>query len=197
MAMVQRQQKKPAAKPRLTAEDWADAALTAIGEGGLAAVAVEPLAVRLGTTKGSFYWHFANRDALIEAALNRWSEIHTEGMITEVEAEPDPRQRIRLLFGEAIASAASDPLEVALLATASHPQVTEVLRRVTERRVAYVAELFAELGFPEPEARRRGLLAYTVYLGHTQLGHAVPSALPAADEFGAYLDEALDVLMMR
>lgn len=195
--MAQRQQKNPAAKPRLTAEDWADAALTAIGEGGLAAVAVEPLAVRLGTTKGSFYWHFANRDALIEAALNRWAEIDTEEAILEVEAEPDPRGRIRLLFAGAIESATSDPLEVALLATASHPQVTEVLRRVTERRVSYVAELFAALGFPEPEARRRGLLAYTVYLGHAQLGHAVPSALPAADEFGAYLDEALDVLMMR
>lgn len=195
--MAQRQQKNPAAKPRLTAEDWADAALTAIGEGGLAAVAVEPLAVRLGTTKGSFYWHFANRDALIEAALNRWAEIDTEEAILEVEAEPDPRGRIRLLFAGAIESATSDPLEVALLATASHPQVTEVLRRVTERRVSYVAELFAALGFTEPEARRRGLLAYTVYLGHAQLGHAVPSALPAADEFGAYLDEALDVLMMR
>ncbi|MEV0319685.1 TetR/AcrR family transcriptional regulator [Streptomyces sp. NPDC050658] len=194
--MVQRQ-KKAAAKPRLSAQDWADAALAAIADGGLAAVAVEPLAVRLGTTKGSFYWHFANRDALIEAALNRWAEIHTEGTIQEVEAEPDPRRRIRLLFAEAIASATSDPLEVALLATASHPQVAEVMRRVTDRRVAYVAELFAALGFPEAEARRRGLLAYTVYLGHAQLGHAVPSALPAGDEFGAYLDEALDVLMMR
>ncbi|MGW7083177.1 TetR/AcrR family transcriptional regulator [Streptomyces sp. NPDC054871] len=197
MAMVQRQQKKPATKPRLTAQDWADAALTAIGEGGIAAVAVEPLAVRLGTTKGSFYWHFTNRAALIEAALNRWAETNTEEMIEEVEAEPDPRRRIRLLFGEAIASATSDPLEVAILATASHPQVAEVLRRVTERRVAYVAGLFAGLGFPGPEARRRGLLAYTVYLGHAQLGHAVPSALPASDEFNAYLDEALDVLMMR
>ncbi|MGW7274827.1 TetR/AcrR family transcriptional regulator [Streptomyces sp. NPDC054864] len=195
--MVQRQQKKPAAKPRLTAQDWADAALTAIGEGGIAAVAVEPLAVRLGTTKGSFYWHFANRDALIEAALDRWAETSTEEMIQEVEAEPDPRRRVRLLFGEAIASATSGSLEVALLATAGHPQVAAALRRVTERRVAYVAELFAGLGFPEPEARRRGLLAYTVYLGHVQLGHAVPSALPTVDEFGAYLDEALDILMMR
>ena len=197
MAMVQRQQKKPAAKPRLTAEDWADAALTAIGEGGLAAVAVEPLAVRLGTTKGSFYWHFANRDALIEAALSRWAEINTEEAIQEVEAEPDPRKRVRLLFAGAIESATSDSLEVALLATASHPQVAEALRRVTERRVAYVGELFAGLGFPAPEARRRGLLAYSVYLGHVQLGHAVPSVVPDAEELGAYLDEALDALMVR
>jgi AcrR family transcriptional regulator len=202
--MVQRQQKKPAAKqekpaakPRLSAQDWADAALTAIGEGGIAAVAVEPLAVRLGTTKGSFYWHFANRDALIEAALRRWAEINTEEMIQGVEAEPDPRRRVRLLFAEAIASATSGPLEVSLLATADDPRVADALRRVTERRVAYVAGLFTALGFPEPEARRRGLLAYSVYLGHAQLGHAVPSVLPPGDEFGAYLDEALDVLMMR
>ncbi|MFD9908681.1 TetR/AcrR family transcriptional regulator [Streptomyces sp. NPDC059063] len=197
MVMAQRQQRKTPAKARLSARDWADAALAAIADGGLAAVAVEPLAVRLGTTKGSFYWHFANRDALIEAALDRWTEISTEGVISEVEAEPDVRRRIRLLFAEAISSASADPLEISLLATASHPKVAAALRRVTERRVAYVAGLFAELGFPEPEARRRGLLAYTVYLGHAQLGHAVPSVLPGEDEFGAYLDEAFDGLMTR
>lgn len=197
MGMTQRQRRSTPAKPRLTARAWADAALVAIGEGGLAAVAVEPLAARLGTTKGSFYWHFANRDALVEAALERWAETNTEATISEVEAEPDVRRRIRLLFAEAIGAAAADPLEVALLATASDPRVAAALRRVTERRVAYVAGLFALLGFPEPEARRRGLLAYTVYLGHAQLGHAVPSVLPGEAEFGAYLDEALDVLMMR
>ncbi|MFI1680272.1 TetR/AcrR family transcriptional regulator [Streptomyces sp. NPDC020607] len=197
MDMAQRQQQKSPVKPRLTADDWADAALTAIGEGGLAAVAVEPLAVRLRTTKGSFYWHFANRDALVEAALDRWAELHTEGMISHVEAEPDPRERIRLLFAEAITAAASGPLEVSLLATAGHPQVAAALRKVTERRVAYVAGLFADLGFPAAEARRRGLLAYSVYLGHTQLGHAVPSVVPSDAELGAYLDESLDLLMMR
>ncbi|MGW2649680.1 TetR/AcrR family transcriptional regulator [Streptomyces sp. NPDC001393] len=199
MAQRQQRQQRQDRKARLTAQDWADAALTAIGEGGVAAVAVEPLAARLGTTKGSFYWHFANRDALIEAALDRWAEINTEGTISEVEAEPDPRKRIHLLFTAAVTSATADPLEVALLATAKHPQVAVALRRVTERRVAYVAQLFADLGFPEPEARRRGLLAYTVYLGHAQLGHAVPSVLPPEEggEFGAYLHEVLEVLMKR
>ncbi|MFH8987329.1 TetR/AcrR family transcriptional regulator [Streptomyces sp. NPDC017940] len=202
--MVQRQRRTTATgargsggKARLTARDWADAALAAIGEGGLAAVAVEPLAARLGATKGSFYWHFANREALIEAALERWAEVSTEGTIEEVEAEPDVRRRVRRLFAEAIGSASADPLEVTLLATASHPQVAAALRRVTERRVAYVAGLFAALGFPAAEARRRGLLAVTVYLGHAQLGHAAPSVLPGDDEFGAYVDEALDVLMAR
>jgi AcrR family transcriptional regulator len=196
--MVQRQQRRDG-KARLTAQDWADAALAAIREGGVAAVAVEPLAARLGTTKGSFYWHFANRDALVEAALDRWEQISTEGTISEIEAEPDPAERIRRLFAEAVASATADPLEVALLATATHPQVAAAMRRVTERRVAYLGRLFADLGFPEPEARRRALLAYTVYLGHAQLGHAVPSVLPPEEggEFRAYLSEALEAMMTR
>ncbi|MET7620021.1 TetR/AcrR family transcriptional regulator [Streptomyces sp. NPDC005408] len=183
------------ARKRLTARDWADAALAAIGERGLAGVAVEPLAARLGTTKGSFYWHFTNRDALIEAALGRWEEICTEQIITAMESEPDPERRLRRLFATVTASAAEDPLEVSLLATAGHPQVAVVLERVTVRRIGYVADLFEELGFGAEEARRRGLLAYTSYLGHTQLSHAVPQALPVGVERGAYLESVMDMLL--
>jgi AcrR family transcriptional regulator len=184
-------------RKRLSASDWADAALAAIGERGLAAVAVEPLAARLGTTKGSFYWHFTNRDALIEAALARWEEICTEEIITAMECEPDPERRLRTLFAQVTASAADDPLEVSLLATADHPQVAAVLARVTERRVGYVAHLFEELGFPPDQARQRGLLAYTSYLGHTQLSHAVPQTLPVGAERADYLESVMDNLLRR
>ncbi|UNO39254.1 TetR/AcrR family transcriptional regulator [Streptomyces sp. MST-110588] len=184
-------------RQRLTAQDWADAALAAIGEGGLAAVAVEPLAARLGTTKGSFYWHFANREALIEAALARWEQSRTEAVITALETEPDPESRLRVLFARATRTAAEDPLEMALLATAAHPGVAAVLRRVTDRRIGYIAALFAELGFPRAEARRRGLLAYTSYLGHNQLGHAVPGAVPSGAERDHYLDAMIDALLHR
>ncbi|MFI5685273.1 TetR/AcrR family transcriptional regulator [Streptomyces sp. NPDC051636] len=195
MDMVQRQQTR---KARLTARDWADAALAAIGEGGgLAAVAVEPLAARLGATKGSFYWHFDNREALIGAALARWVEADTEEIIAGAETEPDPERRLRRLFTEVIKPATADPLEVSLLASTDHPQVAAALRQVTERRIGYLAGLFAELGFPEDEARRRGLMAYSFYLGHTQLGHAVPSALPSREEFPAYLEETMDALLRR
>ncbi|MFD7664039.1 TetR/AcrR family transcriptional regulator [Streptomyces sp. NPDC059788] len=185
------------ARRRLTARDWADAALAAIGEGGLAAVAVEPIAARLGTTKGSFYWHFANRDALVDAALERWEQLHTEAVITAVEAEPDLERRLRALFAHATAAAAADLLEISLLATAADPRVAAVLRRVTDRRIGYIAELFAALGFPEPEARRRGLLVYTAYLGHTQLGHAVPESLPGGADRDGYLDSVIDTLLRR
>ncbi|MEU3989429.1 TetR/AcrR family transcriptional regulator [Streptomyces platensis] len=199
MDMAQQRAKAPrgsSARPRLTARDWADAALAAMGEGGLAAVAVEPLAARLGATKGSFYWHFSNRDALIEAALERWEEAGTEAVITEVEAEPDPGRRLRRLLARATSRATTDPLEVSLLASTADPRVAAALARVTDRRIGYVAALFAALGFPEGEARHRGLLAYTAYLGHTQLGHAVPQSLPADDAaHDRYLDGVIDTLV--
>ena len=56
----------------LSAQDWAQAALDVMVARGLDGVAVEPLARELGVTKGSFYWHFANRDALLDAALQLW-----------------------------------------------------------------------------------------------------------------------------
>ena len=197
MDMAQRHEAAPrgGGRKRLTAQDWADAALTVMGEGGLAAVAIEPLAVRLGTTKGSFYWHFANREALIEAALDRWEQKSTESVIAGLKSEPDPALRLRRLLAEASELAAEDPLEVSLPASAGHPRVAAVLRRVTERRVGYLAQLFIELGFPADEARRRALLAYTGYLGHTQLTHAVPETLPAGEEGRRYLDSVLDTLM--
>ncbi|MFF4038146.1 TetR/AcrR family transcriptional regulator [Streptomyces sp. NPDC001816] len=198
MDMVQRHAGGPraAGRKRLTAQDWADAALSAMGEGGLAAVAVEPLAARLGTTKGSFYWHFANREALIEAALDRWEQKSTESVIAGLESEPDPAVRLRRLFVQASELAAEDPLEVSLPASAGHPRVAAVLRRVTERRVGYLAQLFNELGFPPDDARRRALLAYTGYLGHTQLVHAVPETLPAGEEGERYLASVLDTLLV-
>lgn len=197
MAMEQRRDEvaHEGGRKRLTAQDWADAALSAMGEGGLTAVAIEPLAVRLGTTKGSFYWHFANRESLIEAALDRWEEKSTEAIITGLAAEPDPAKRLRRLFSEASARAAHDPLEVSLPASVGHPRVAAVLRRVTERRVGYLAQLFVELGFPPDQARRRALLAYTGYLGHTQLTHAVPETLPAGEDGRRYLDSVLDTLL--
>ncbi|NED98555.1 TetR/AcrR family transcriptional regulator [Phytoactinopolyspora halotolerans] len=183
---------------RLSGDDWARAALTAIGEGGLGAVAVEPLAARLGTTKGSFYWHFANREALIEAALKLWEHEHTESLISRIEADSDPSARLRQLFALVVGYSRNDSIEVALLATADHPLVAPVMRRVTERRVSYVASLFEELAVPPAEARRRALLAVSVYLGHIQFAHAAPDTLPTdPDEWRLHIEEMSDTLLPK
>jgi AcrR family transcriptional regulator len=180
-------------RTRLSRQSWVQAALDAIAEGGLAAVAVVPLAKQLGATKGSFYWHFANREALVEAALAEWEHSHTAAVIAEIEASSDdPLQQLRLLFKRVTALAARDRIELALLATADHPTVRPVLDRVTRRRIDFVAGRFQRLGFSRAQANRRALLAYSAYVGHAQLVHATPQLLPRAQAAKrAYLSDVL------
>jgi AcrR family transcriptional regulator len=184
------------AQRRLSAEDWTTAALAAIADGGLATVAVEPLAARLGATKGSFYWHFTNRDALIEATMQLWERACTDAIIDLVEASGDPPRKLSLLFTTVLGHARSSRLETNVLAVAEHPLVAPVVHRVTRRRLDYVEQLFTEAGFEPGEAGRRALLAYTAYVGQAQLAARLPELLPAdAGGQGAYLDSVLSVLL--
>lgn len=177
-------------RKRLTAQDWIDAGHAALAGGGVAAIAVEPLAARLGATKGSFYWHFADRGALLEAVLAHWERVETEAVIALGDAEPDLLARMRALLALALEPPGA-AVELALQPTADHPLVAPVLARVTRRRLDYLGATFAGLGFAPDEAARRGLLAYTAYLGHTQLAHATPDLLP--DPAG-YVDSVVAVL---
>jgi AcrR family transcriptional regulator len=106
--------RKPGQRP-LTPDDWARAALAEIARGGIEAVAVESLAAELGATKGSFYWHFKNRDALIQAALGRWEQRRTGAVIEELEREPGPARRLRKLLEAAFERGPTDRAEIALL----------------------------------------------------------------------------------
>lgn len=184
---------------RLSRDDWADAALAAIAEGGLAAVAVEPLAARLGATKGSFYWHFPNREALLETALARWQERHTTAVNASVEAaSDDPVKQLRLLIDQVVQTAEQDSIGVALLSGADHPAVAAALARVTSQRIDFLARLFAKVGFTPAAARQRALLAYSAYLGHAQLAHSTPQVLPATPAARrAYLNHAVSALTLR
>jgi len=189
-------------RPPLTAADWTEASLRALAQGGLAAVAVEPLAARLGTTKGSFYWHFAGRDALIAATLELWEQRDTEGVIAAAPPQKDPADRlralIRLVFGSVRERAGPGAsVELALLATAGHPLVAPVLERVTERRLRFLTRLFADLGLSRAQARERALLAYSAYLGHLQIMRATPSLLPSGRAFTNHLDRLADELAPR
>jgi AcrR family transcriptional regulator len=180
---------------RLTKDDWTAAALAALADGGLAAVAIEPLAARLGATKGSAYWHFPNREALVKAALDRWEVDQTDAIIARVEGADDPHEQLTLLFAAAFADPGAGRVQLALHAAATDPVVAPVLARVTERRIAYLALLYAKVGFATADAVRRATLAYTTYLGTLQLRRSVPAVVPRTPEqWRAYLDDAVRIL---
>ncbi|PSL58011.1 TetR family transcriptional regulator [Saccharothrix carnea] len=179
---------------RRTRDDWTGVALRALAEGGVAAVAVEPLAARIGATKGSAYWHFPNREALLKATLERWEREHTEAVIELVESVPGPLEKLRLLFATVLESVEDSAVELAMLAAKDDPAVAPVLGRVTERRIAYMEDLFGQLGFDADVAHQRAVLAYSVYLGQAQLMSSTPHVVKGRR---ALLEETLTMVMCR
>jgi AcrR family transcriptional regulator len=170
--------------------------MEAIVEGGVAAVAVEPLAARLGATKGSFYHHFPNRNALISAALDDWEREQTEAVIARMALIPDPSERLRAILAAALADRAGAIRDAALVASATHPLVKPVVARVTKRRLSYMTEICMEIGLPQEQARRRVLLLYSSYLG---LFDYLRVGLDTIDEaeLPAYTREMLTALVPR
>jgi AcrR family transcriptional regulator len=170
----------PAKDTSLDRNRWEQAALDALERGGVAAVAVEPLARGLGVTKGSFYWHFANRGELLAAAVARWERLHVDAPLDALAGIEDPRERLRALLVKA--SAKPPSIFLRLLDAADEPVIRAALAAAAEKRVAFMAEAFRERGLTKARARRQALLAYSVYVGRAHLARDAPEVLgdPAA-----------------
>ena len=181
--------------PRLSAEDWAQAALDLIAEEGVAAVAVEPLARRLKVTKGSFYWHFPSREALLKAALERWESVEQENVFGTLEAVSDPRERLRSLFQVVAHEVKSHVIYAELLKAMDHPVVQPVMQRVSGRRLDYLTASFRQAGMARVEAQQRARLTYAAYLGFLQLSLQLHQPRLSHEEFEAYVEHVTDTLI--
>lgn len=158
------------ASRRYGPQDWIIAALAALAEGGIEAVRIEKLARRLNTSKGSFYWHFADRPALLTAILDFWEAEGTNLVIRSADTIEDPAARMNAV------------VEVALLATeqgvdvarteaalrswaAEEAVVAQRIARVDERRVAYLAEILTLVGYDDASAKQLGTGTYLALIG--------------------------------
>jgi len=130
-------------------------------------VRVEALAKDLGVSKGGFYWHFEDRQALIEEALDAWERAGTEDVIATVDSDPaDPRAKLRRLFELAPSAKGLFAVELALRDWSRRDR--DVARRVhgvDERRMGYLRSLFRQFCADEDDVEARAMLAYSLFIG--------------------------------
>lgn len=184
-----------AERTRLSADDWEVAALEVIAEHGVAALAVEPLARRLGVTKGSFYWHFSSREALIQATLERWEENDLATFERSLNLVKEPRDKLRALFRRTREEVHSHVIFCALFKAADHPLVGPLMQRVSERRIAFLKDGFEGLGMSPRDALNRARLTYLSYVGFLQYYQQFRSARMSIDELDAYVEHVIESLI--
>jgi AcrR family transcriptional regulator len=144
---------------------WIDAALQALAAGGPEAVRIEALAVSLGVSKGGFYWHFADRQALLDEMLDAWEKAMVDDVIARIESGPTGAQaKLRQLFD--LAPSADFAVELALRDWSRRDtDVARRLRRVDNRRMSWMRSLFGQFCADESDAEARSMLAYSLMIG--------------------------------
>lgn len=165
---------------RLEGADWVNAALRVLAERGITDVRIEGLARDLGATKGSFYWHFKDRDALLMEVLQVWRRRATLTVIERLERKKQtPAEMLTKLLMIPLSSPNADAgaeVELAIrLWGRIDPVARSVLEEVDQLRMRYLASIFGELGANALEAEVRAALAYSFM----RVGQSLPCSIDA------------------
>jgi AcrR family transcriptional regulator len=156
---------------RLSKTDWIKAGFQALTEAGPKALKAEPLARRLGTTKGSFYWHFDDVPSFQAAMMETWETRAYAEIVTLVEQQGTAVKKLRELAQIAAAGAPEDfggiAAEPSIRAWArENPKVASAVAQIDANRMAYVQGLFEEVGLTNPELTR---VLYAAFVGMEEL----------------------------
>ena len=154
---------------------WLSAGLEALRKGGVGAVRVERLAGDVGITKGSFYHHFRDRGALLDAVIEYWSSEMTDAEFERIQTmrggDAKGALRARLVaLAEDVLEKGMGRYDPAIRAWArADRKVAAAVAQVDRRRIKALAGFFEEGGFSPAESRTRARTFYTFLLGEPQV----------------------------
>jgi AcrR family transcriptional regulator len=140
-------------------DEWVQAAAVALAAGGLDAVRVEAVARQMGVTKGSFYWHFADRPALLESLLARWESGALRDVERALQAARPQERMAALLRGMARPESGIADAEVWAWARRDRA-VAERVSEVERTRIVFLKEQLGAMGAPLMDAHRRAEAGY-------------------------------------
>jgi AcrR family transcriptional regulator len=170
-----------------TKADWLRVARLALLHQGRDGVRVEALARSLGVTKGSFYWHFRDRNDLLAGLLAEWED-EEELLVTALTAT-NRKDSIRAVFEEAgrrarTSERGDSPSDAAIFAWAmTDKSVARRVRKSEQRRMQLLRELLGDSDLAD--------FFYYAYQGFLLRRRRVPEA---SADFETILATALRIL---
>lgn len=165
---------------RGSAEVWLDAAYQMLVESGVDSVKVMPLAARLGLSRTSFYWHFPDREALLDGLVKRWQSRNTDSLIARSKAPAATIAEAMLnvtdlwITPELFDSA----LEFAIRTWAlTDSALAKTLAEVDEVRIQALTAMFETFSYPAQEALIRAQTTYMTQVGYISMRTQEPVEL--------------------
>jgi AcrR family transcriptional regulator len=157
----------------LNRDDWLKAARLALLKGSVEAVRVEKLARTLHVTKGSFYWHFKDREELLEILLREWEQELLHDIIPRLQGKRGREALLSLLrlMVERVPLGEKGllPSDAAMFTWASvSPAVAQRINRAESSRMALLKKLIGN--------SERTELLYLVWLGFVARGQRAPGS---------------------
>ncbi len=143
----------------VTKAQWLEAGLKALSEGGAGALKIERLARSLGIAKAGFYWHFKNRDDMMQQLLDYWTHELTEVISKNPEISSlGPKDRLKCI-AEMIIDYDLARYEIAIHQWALQDAgAARAVRKVHRIRLVYVRRALSELGFTGDDLEMRAML---------------------------------------
>ena len=151
-------------------QTWLMAGLEALRKGGVGAVRVERLAAELGVTKGSFYWHFRDRGALLDALLEFWAREMTDAEFERIAGLRGGLEARLVALAEDVLEKGMGRYDPPIRAWArSDRKVAAAVAQIDRRRLRALTGLFEQGGVAAAAARTRARMFYTFLLGEPQV----------------------------
>jgi AcrR family transcriptional regulator len=149
---------------RLSPQDWIDFALTTLAREGFQALKADILARKLGVSRGSFYWHFAELGDFHARVIEHWRQTATGAIIAGLEQYDSPERRLDVLLRSAFGTRGL--LEVRIRAWADeYREAAKAVHDIDGERSKYIRRLLEQAGVAPPLAATRAQLLYWAYLG--------------------------------
>lgn len=148
---------------------WIQAALDTLADEGVTGIRVEVLAKRLHVTKGSFYWHFKDRQDLLAGVLETWKDGRIRDIIKQTRPEPG-KEEAQIFHVIDVYSASRNKkgilIELAMREWARRDSLAAAtVEEVDAWRLRCARELFLAIGLPLHEASTRSMLLYAYVFG--------------------------------
>lgn len=150
---------------RQSKKSWLDAALKALASGGIDRVRVESLAKNLGVTKGSFYWHFKDREQFLDELLNFWAEQSTQTVIANPNYPTDSKARVRAVADDIVRLDLGKMDPHIRSWTQYDKRRAKVVAKMDKMRFEFLRDLFVAAGFSTSGADIRAQSLYRYALG--------------------------------